>query len=156
MAEEMEDRNSWNEMIFRQIKVRSDWLSALIWRKQLTPVDDITEKDDEDLEAEKKDLDPEDQRFIDWCDGRQANFNNLFNEEAASPVEKKTGGLNRTSQSGMGNSKLPDRKNQRQETMSPTEDMVGGTSILFNEEADSPGAEKSGELSCFITFNWRG
>ena len=70
MADEMEDRNSWNGMIFRQIKARSDWLSTLIWRKQLASNEDITEKDDEDLEAKKRNLDPEDQRFIDWCDGR--------------------------------------------------------------------------------------
>ena len=76
MVEEMEDKNSWNDMIFRQIRARSDWLSALIWRKQLALDEDITEKDDEDLEAKKENLDPEDQRFIDWCDGRQANFYN--------------------------------------------------------------------------------
>ena len=115
MAEEMEDRNSWNEMIFQQIKARSDWLSTLIWRKQVAPNDDIAETDDEDLEARKEDLDPKDQRFIDWCDGRQANFNRLFEEEAVSPVEEITGELNGTSQSEVGNSKLPRRKASKAE-----------------------------------------
>ena len=87
MAEEMEDRNSWNGMIFRQIKARSDWLSALIWRKQSAPDEDITEKEDEDLGAKKGNLDSEDQRFIDWCDGRQENFNNLFIEEKLEKIE---------------------------------------------------------------------
>ena len=71
MVEEMEDKNSWNDMIFRQIRARSDWLSALIWRKQLALDEDITEKDDEDLEAKKENLDPEDQRFIDWYNSEQ-------------------------------------------------------------------------------------
>ena len=35
MAEEMEDTNSWNDMIFRHIRARKDWILALIWRKRL-------------------------------------------------------------------------------------------------------------------------
>ena len=75
MAEELEDRNSWNGIIFRQIKARGDWLSSLIWRKQLASNNDIAEKDDENVEARKEDLEPKDQRFISWCDGRQEKFN---------------------------------------------------------------------------------
>ena len=91
----MEDRNSWNGMIFRHIKARSDWLSSLIWRKQLELEEDTTEKEDDDLGAKKKmNLDPEDQRFIDWCDGRKENFNKLFEKEAKSSAEEETGELN--------------------------------------------------------------
>ena len=88
----MEDKNSWNGMIFRHIKARSDWLSSLIWRGQLELKEDNTEKEDDDPRAkEKMNLDPEDQRFIDWCDERKENFNKLSEKEANSPAEEESG-----------------------------------------------------------------
>ena len=50
----MEDKNSWNGIIFPHIKARSDWLSSLIWRGQLELKEDNTEKEDDDLGAKKK------------------------------------------------------------------------------------------------------
>ena len=106
-------------MIFRHIKARSDWLSALIWRKQLELEEDTTEKEDDDLGAKKKmNLDPEDQRFIDWWDGRKENFKKLFEKEAKSSADEETGEMNGAphSWSEVGNSNLPTNMTSTAET----------------------------------------
>ena len=71
----MEDNNSWNEMIFRQIQARKDWILALIWRKRLELENDTAHVEVENLEAKKKiDLEQENPLFTRWCEKRKDNF----------------------------------------------------------------------------------
>ena len=81
-TEEMEDNNSWNEVIFRQIKARSEWLSSLIWRnQQKLKVDASEEKNDDAGNKKKIDLDPSDKSMLEWFEERQENFKRKSEEE---------------------------------------------------------------------------
>ena len=86
----MEDRNSWNEVIFYHINARSEWLSSLIWRNRQKIEGDTTEdKNDDDAGKKKKvNLDPSDKGMIDWFDERQKNFKKLSEEVTESSKEK--------------------------------------------------------------------
>ena len=76
MADEMEDTNSWNDMIFRHIETRKNWLLALIWRKRLEHEIDTAHKEVENFDEEKKmDQNEDHPDFIKWCDERKDNFN---------------------------------------------------------------------------------
>ena len=76
VTEEMEDKNSWNGLIFGFIKAREKWLLNLIWRKRLEHKDDNAEKKVEDSKDEKdKNLSKEDPLFIRWCEERRDRFN---------------------------------------------------------------------------------
>ena len=96
MAEGMEDTNSWNEMIFRYIRARKDWFSALIWRNRLEHESDTAHVEVEDLEVKKKMyLDQENPLFTKWCEGRmdkeppgEVNFDVLLQEKKGSSVEE--------------------------------------------------------------------
>ena len=89
MAEEMEDNNSWNELIFRQIRARKDWILALIWRRRLELEDDTahTEVKNSD-EKEIMDLEEEHPLFAKWCDERQDNFDTLLEERKSSASQE--------------------------------------------------------------------
>ena len=82
----MEDKNSWNEVIFYHINARSEWLSSLIWRNRQKIEGDTTEdKNDDDAGKKKKvNLDPSNKEMIDWFDKRQKNFKKLSEEEIKS------------------------------------------------------------------------
>ena len=54
MADEMEDTNSWNDMIFRHIQARKDWILALVWRKRLEHEIDTAHKEAEDFDEKRK------------------------------------------------------------------------------------------------------
>ena len=54
MTEEMEDNNSWNEMIFQHIRARKDWILALIWRGCLEHENDTGHNEGEGFESKKK------------------------------------------------------------------------------------------------------
>ena len=54
MAERMENTDSWNEMIFRCIRARMDWFSALIRKNRLEQEEDTAHIEVEDLEVKKK------------------------------------------------------------------------------------------------------
>ena len=72
----MEDNNSWNEMIFRQIQARKDWILALIWRKRLELENDTARVEVENPEAKKEmNLEQENPLFTRWCEKRRDNFN---------------------------------------------------------------------------------
>ena len=78
----------------------------------------------------------------------------LFKEEADFSVEIKAEELNGASHSGMGNSKLPQRKEPTGNEatgggsmLPPTENKPGGTCKILSEEANSPAEAK--------TKNWR-
>ena len=76
MTGDMEDQNSWNEMVFRQIRARKEWLVDLIWRKQLeheSDTNDVGIKDREVMNNHGDDLD--NPAFTAWCDERKENFN---------------------------------------------------------------------------------
>ena len=85
----MEDRNSWNELIFYHINARREWLSSLIWRNQQKIEGDTTEdKNNDDTEKKKKiDLDPSDKGMIDWFEERQRNFRQSSEEVKDSSKE---------------------------------------------------------------------
>ena len=84
----MEDKNSWNRMIFQQIKARSEYLSALIWRNQLKLEEDIPEEESENDRVNTKiNLDPSDKSVIEWFDERQRKFKEQSEEEAKSSDE---------------------------------------------------------------------
>ena len=90
MAEEMEDTNSWNEMIFRQIRARKDWILALIWRKRLEHENDTARIEVENFDEKRNmDLDEEHPLFTKWCDERKDNFDSLN-----SASEERQAGLN--------------------------------------------------------------
>ena len=85
----MEDNNSWNELIFRHINARSEWLSSLIWRNRQKLKVDTSEDENDDAGAGKKvDLDPSDKSMIDWFDERQKNFRRKSEEEDQPPDEE--------------------------------------------------------------------
>ena len=86
----MEDKNSWNEVIFYHINARSEWLSSLIWRNRQKIEEDTSEdKSDSDAGKKKKvNLDPSNKEMIDWFDERQKNFKKLSEEETESSEEK--------------------------------------------------------------------
>ena len=92
----MEDTNSWNEMIFRQIRARKDWILALIWRNRLEHENDIAHVEVEDLDPKKKMyLDQENPLFTKWCEERmdkappgEADFDVLLEEKKSSSVEE--------------------------------------------------------------------
>ena len=96
MAEGMEDTNSWNETIFRHIRARKDWFSALLRRNRLEHENDIAHIEAEDLEVKKKMyLDQENPLFIKWCRGRmdkeppgEADFDILLQEKKGSSGEE--------------------------------------------------------------------
>ena len=96
MTEGMEDTNSWNEMIFRNIRARRDWFSALLRRNRLEHKDDTAHKEAEDLEVKKKMyLDQENPLFIKWCRGRmdkeppgEVDFDILLQEKKGSSEEE--------------------------------------------------------------------
>ena len=72
----MEDKNSWNGVIFGFIKAREKWLLNLIWRKRVEHEDDDAENKVEDSKIEKdKNLNKEDPLFIRWCEERKDRFN---------------------------------------------------------------------------------
>ena len=54
MAEKMENTDSWNKMIFRYIRARKDWISALVRRNRLEQENDTAHIEVEDLEVKKK------------------------------------------------------------------------------------------------------
>ena len=84
----MEDKNSWDRMIFQHIKARSEWLSSLIWRNQLKLEEDISEEESKDAGAVMKvNLDPSDKSVIDWFDERQRKFKRKSEEETKSSDE---------------------------------------------------------------------
>ena len=68
----MENTDSWNEMIFRYIRERKDWFSALIQKNRLEQESDTAHIEVEDLEVKKKIyLDDQDNPlFTEWCRGR--------------------------------------------------------------------------------------
>ena len=72
----MEDTNSWNEMIFRHIRARKNWFSALIRRNRLEHENDTAHTEVEDLEVKKKiyldkwEETHENPLFTEWCRGR--------------------------------------------------------------------------------------
>ena len=76
----MEDKNSWNELIFYHINARSEWLSSLIWRNRQKIEGDTTEDKNDDNAGKKKkvNLDSSDKGMIDWFDERQKNFKKLI------------------------------------------------------------------------------
>ena len=83
----MEDTNSWNEMIFRQIQARKDWILALIWRKRLELENDTAHVEVENLEAKKKmDLEQENPLFTKWCEKRKDNFDVPLEEKKSSSM----------------------------------------------------------------------
>ena len=87
----MEDRNSWNGMIFQHIQARSEWLSSLIWRNRLKLEEDISEDKNNVVGINKKmDLDPSDESVIDWFNERQKNFKKLSEEETGSSNDDET------------------------------------------------------------------
>ena len=89
MAEEMEDTNSWNEMIFRQIRARKDWILALIWRKRLEHESDTAHVEVEDFKVKKKmDLDQENPLITKWCEERKDKLDVLLEEKKGSSVEE--------------------------------------------------------------------
>ena len=89
MAEEMEDTNSWNEMIFRQIKARKDWIMALIWRKRMEHENDTDQVEAEKFEVKKKvDVDHENLLFTKWCEERKDNYDALLEEKKESPMDR--------------------------------------------------------------------
>ena len=91
----MEDRNSWNGIIFQHIKTRGEWLSSLIWRNRLKLEGDIPEDENDDVGADKKmDLDPSDKRVIDWFDERQKNFKKVSEEKTKSSNDDETWEVN--------------------------------------------------------------
>ena len=76
MTEDMEDQSSWNEMVFRQIRARKEWLVDLIWRKQLEHESDTNDVEIEDQEVMNNHGDDQDNpSFTTWCDERRENFN---------------------------------------------------------------------------------
>ena len=79
MAEKMEDTNSWNEMIFQQIRARREWILALIWKKRLELENDTAHGETNEVEEKKNmDLDREDPLFTKWCDERREGFEELL------------------------------------------------------------------------------
>ena len=98
----MEDTNSWNEMIFRQIRARKDWVLALIWRNRLEHESDIAHIEVEDLEVKKKiyldkwEETQENPLFTEWCRGRmnkdpsgEVRSDELLQEKKVSSREEK-------------------------------------------------------------------
>ena len=75
MTEEIEDNNSWNEMIFQHIRARKDWILALIWRGRLEHENDTGHNEGEGFESKKK-MNPnqENPHFAKWCEERKENF----------------------------------------------------------------------------------
>ena len=65
VTEEMEDKNSWNGLIFGFIKAREKWLLNLIWRKRVEHEDDDADNKVEDSKIEKdKNLNNEEELYI--------------------------------------------------------------------------------------------
>ena len=85
----MEDRNSWDDLIFYHINARSEWLSSLIWRNRQKLNKDISEDENDDAGKKKKvNLDPSNKEMIDWFNERQKNFKKNAEEETESSEEK--------------------------------------------------------------------
>ena len=153
MADEVEDNNSWNELIFRQIKARKDWFLALVWRRRLEFEEKTTDEENEDLEVQKKmDLDPESPLFIKWCDERKEMFDELITKKTGFSVEKVTEELASSSRkehapeaeklNGVpheeaGNSKLPLRKVSPAESMTE-EHCTAESMTVRNTERSTP------------------
>ena len=65
-TKEMENENSWDDLIFHRINARSEWLASLIWRnRQKFEADTSEDKDDDARVEEKINLDPSDKSMID-------------------------------------------------------------------------------------------
>ena len=89
MAEKMEDTNSWNEMIFQQIRARREWILALIWKKRLELENDTAHGETNEVEEKKNmDLDHEDPLFTKWCDERREEFEDLLKKPTGDDTVK--------------------------------------------------------------------
>ena len=105
MAEKMEDTNSWNDVIFQQIRARKDWILNLIWRKRQELENETAHGETDEVEEKKNlDLDPEDPRYTKWCDERREKFENLLKKPSGNEtVENKETNFPATSEDSLRN-----------------------------------------------------